>query len=337
MRIGIAYDTREMYEEVNQNGIHEDFASLEEVSSLQIALAEAGYDAVSLGNAQNILRSFNEQNELGCDLVLNIAEGINSRNREALVPALLEIAGIPYIGTDAYGLSLSLDKQTTKLLANQYGVLTPDSKYFTLQSTEKSIKQELLMLEFPVIIKPNWEGNSSGIAVRNDIEGAFKWIQKIFSEFNTPVLCETFIKGNEITVPLVWDGKSEDELFGITGIDCQKNDRFWLNTDMKMKEDYRNILVQEPEDQKERYRQVAHTMFQALGCQDFARFDFREAVDGRIYFIEANPLPALYPGGSFDVVGKLQGHSFSETMALLIHTGCTRLAGSFPEAEFGKK
>ena len=45
-----------------------------------------------------------------------------------------------------------------------------------------------------------------------------------------------------------------------------------------------------------------------------------------VYFIEANPLPALFQGGSFDVVGKAHGYTYAETLQLIIKTACNRLA-----------
>jgi len=62
------------------------------------------------------------------DLVFNIAEGVAGRNREAAVPALCELMGIPYTGSDAATLSIALDKALSKRVLVQHGILTPDSR-----------------------------------------------------------------------------------------------------------------------------------------------------------------------------------------------------------------
>jgi D-alanine-D-alanine ligase len=62
------------------------------------------------------------------DLVFNIAEGVSGRNREAAVPALCELMGIPYTGSDAATLSIALDKALSKRVLRQHGILTPSSR-----------------------------------------------------------------------------------------------------------------------------------------------------------------------------------------------------------------
>src|SRR4029079_16210851 len=60
------------------------------------------------------------------DLVFNIAEGVAGRNREAAVPALCELLGIPYTGSDAATLSIALDKALSKRVLLQHGILTAE-------------------------------------------------------------------------------------------------------------------------------------------------------------------------------------------------------------------
>ena len=59
------------------------------------------------------------------DVVFNIAEGQGSRSREAQVPALLDLLGIPYTGSDAVALGVTLDKSLAKAVVRAAGVATP--------------------------------------------------------------------------------------------------------------------------------------------------------------------------------------------------------------------
>lgn len=63
--------------------------------------------------------------EADLDVIFNITEAISGRNRESIVPALAEAKGIPYTGTDAVGLGISLDKCLTKIIAHHLGIPTP--------------------------------------------------------------------------------------------------------------------------------------------------------------------------------------------------------------------
>ena len=51
------------------------------------------------------------------DVIFNITEATQGRNRESLIPALAEACGVPCTGTDALGQGISLDKYLTKVLA----------------------------------------------------------------------------------------------------------------------------------------------------------------------------------------------------------------------------
>ena len=59
------------------------------------------------------------------DVVFNIAEGKGSRSREAQVPALLDLLGIPYTGSDAVALGVTLDKSLAKAVVGPPGMATP--------------------------------------------------------------------------------------------------------------------------------------------------------------------------------------------------------------------
>ena len=57
------------------------------------------------------------------DFVFNIAEGHGiSRSREARVPAVMEMLGIPCTGSDPLTLAVTLDKDCTKRLVASDGV-----------------------------------------------------------------------------------------------------------------------------------------------------------------------------------------------------------------------
>ena len=59
------------------------------------------------------------------DLIFNTAEGRRGRAREAFYPALFEELGFAYTGSDAYVLTVTLDKWLTKLVLAQKGIDTP--------------------------------------------------------------------------------------------------------------------------------------------------------------------------------------------------------------------
>ena len=84
------------------------------VHALEKAVDALGFKPVRVGTAEQL---WARGADLALDAAINIAEGIRGRNREGYAPMLLEMAGVPYVGSDALTLSLSLDKAWTKDLA----------------------------------------------------------------------------------------------------------------------------------------------------------------------------------------------------------------------------
>lgn len=321
MKIGIAYDTFEMYD-FDEHRLYYDFAEQASINKLCYLLNKLGYQAELVGNTNNILNLI-KNNAFNFQLIYNTVEGIGSRNREGLLPAILEAYKIPYIGTDSFGLSLTLNKTFTKILAEKLNITTP--KYFcsTTETTKNQLLQQLKLLKLPVIIKPNFEGNSSGICVKDNYDNAVDCIMELCLSYQSPILCEEFIVGQEITVPMIGNSES-DMIFAVTTVDIQRNGYFWLDVNCKVFGDYKNILVKSKYLSK-RLSSICKKLFFTIGCKDFARIDFRIDENDNIYFIEVNPLPALFEGGSFDILGQSIGLSYEETLDLIIKTAKKRL------------
>ncbi|HIS62406.1 MAG TPA: ATP-grasp domain-containing protein [Candidatus Scybalomonas excrementigallinarum] len=324
MRVGITYDTEDMYQDIKG---HHDFAEEVSIQNLKRELESIGHEVKLIGNIDSLIK-FLETDKNGCDIIYNTAEGVFSRNREGLIPSILEAYKVPYIGTDAFGLSLTLNKYLTKLLAIRLGIKTPNYcliEYRENLVNEENIKNQIKNLRYPIIAKPNLEGNSSGIKKFEDFsDDTVEEILDLLNQFKTDILCEEFIFGTEITVPVV--GNEKFELFGITGIDLQRDNSFWLNLSYKLYGDYNNINLELSPELKEEFQEIVSKLFHAIGCKDLARFDFRLTDQNEIYFIEVNPLPALFQGGSFDVIGRAKGLSYSEMLQLIIDVACNRLS-----------
>ena len=321
MRIGIAYDTKDMYS--ISRDIHNDFADKQSILALQNELEKVGYEVTLLGNAQNIIELL-KNNSLSCDIIYNTVEGISSRNREGIIPALLEAYNVPYIGTDSFGLSLSLNKYLMKVVAQHYGIQTPKSILIYYSNVYDDINTKLNDLNFPIILKPNFEGNSSGISVCYDKANALEQISRLLASYQTDILCEEFIFGKEITVPYI--DTTPNAIWDVTTVDVQKSDDFWLDANWKLYGDYRNIIMELDNKTKDAFESSVKILFKEIGCRDFCRFDFRLTSNNSIYFIEANPLPALFKGGSFDIVGERNGYTYAETIQLIVDTACKRLS-----------
>jgi D-alanine-D-alanine ligase len=248
------------------------------------------------------------------DLIFNTAEGRRGRFREAFYPALFEELGFPYTGSDAYALAVTLDKQLTKLILKQHGVRTP-----AWQFIEKLEQLRPGQFQFPVIVKPNFEGSSKGITQESIAEGAEDLWDKAaqaLSKYPAGVLVEHFVTGKDITVPFleclpndfsgvlapveyVFDPKLR------AGLKYEIYD-YDLKTRHEGAVSVRAPAVL-PKEVAEEVRREAQRIFHIVDCRDLGRIDFRLSEDGRAHFLEVNALPSLETGASIYAAAALEG------------------------------
>ena len=110
MKIGFCYDTKVDYGYSEDNLEYTDFVSLNTISEIGKAIEQNGYTLEYIGNVYK-LREQLVNNTFDCDLVFNIAEGFGSRNREAILPGLLELYNIPHTASDVYGMRPAMKSQ----------------------------------------------------------------------------------------------------------------------------------------------------------------------------------------------------------------------------------
>lgn len=263
----------------------------------------------------------------GVDIVFNIAEGANGRGREARIPAILNFLGIPYCGSDETTLAMALDKAVTKRYLSTYQVLTPN--YQLVTSPDFKLDQSL---QFPLIVKPNYEGSGKGIsdlAVVDDEESLQKIIVNNFKLYSQPMLIEQFIEGREFTVGLLGNGK-DTMVFEPMEICYLKKERENRIYSYNVKVNYKKYVeyVCPPNLDivtTERMKEIALEIYQALDCRDFSRIDFRLSTEGDIHFIEINPLPGLAPGYSdYPMLAEFCGIGYKELVLGVLNSALKR-------------
>lgn len=306
----------------------EEFDSPETIQALASVLESFGHEVELLGDGEPLLRRLLDGERP--DLVWNIAEGTGGgRSREARVPAVLEMLGIPYTGSDPLTLAATLDKDCAKRLVAQQGVATPPWVLYT--GNWNSAEADLASLEFPVFVKPAFEGSSKGIltaSVIDDLAQLKQALAELFDFYQQPVLVETFIDGDELTVGMV--GNQSPEILGIMRVLPREAEAGPFVYSIEVKRDWQRRVRYEcpaqlaPKD-TEAVRQASLACWKALGCRDVARVDFRLR-DGVPYFLEANPLPGMSPNSGDLVI--LSGHvglEYPELVAKILQTAIDRL------------
>jgi D-alanine--D-alanine ligase len=289
LKIGFAFNMKRL--DTTSNDSEAEYDSPRTIESIAKAIEGYGHQVVLLEATGDFPRALMTS---GVDLVFNIAEGIRGRNREAQVPSLCELLGIPYTASDPATLSLCLDKGLCKRVLREQGIDTPVFQVLV------SGREKLRGFRYPVIVKPNAEGTSKGItknSVVDDEAGVRAAARELIDRYDQPALVEEYIIGREFTVGLLGE-KRPRVLPAMEVIFLYPADRPVYDYECKqhweehVRYDCPAKLTKEEERAIER---ASRATFMALGCRDVARIDLRLAADGRVWVIEVNPLPGLTP------------------------------------------
>lgn len=295
LRVGLAFNLRRADALTAEQDGEAEYDSPQTVAAIREALESYGHTVVELEATAELPATVAAA---GVDVVFNIAEGIGGRYREAQVPALLELLGIPYTGSDPTAMSLTLDKQLAKLVVKQAGCRTP--AHMVMRSCRERLAAGL---EFPLIVKPLAQGSSMGIGSMSiaETEAELRRIaREIVARYGQAALVESFLPGREFTLALLGERRPRvlppmEILF--TNPDCSHP---IYDFSAKFEGNGIGYAVPAPVEPGlgRELERVAHRAFDVLGCRDLARIDLRLDRQGQVNFIECNPLPGLAPGFS---------------------------------------
>jgi D-alanine-D-alanine ligase len=365
MRIGITYDLKS----APGNGsahepddAYEEFDSPVTIEAIAAVLRGLGHEVELLGDGRELLEKLLADPP---ELVFNFAEGTGvGRSREARVPAVLEMLGIPYTGSDPFTLAVTLDKDAAKTLAAAAGVPVPRGLVVGADgfpvcpgpvavgrpqvplAAEKDPSpiadcplptanwqglDWLRGLQFPLLLKPAWEGSSKGIRRKCLVHRPGELPEVLAAlrrDYRQPVLVEEFIDGDEITVGVL--GNSPPQVIGVMRVlPVYPTDQFVYS--LEVKRDFRRLVRYEcpaalSAADTAAVERAALAAYRALGCRDVARIDFR-LKDGTPYFLEVNPLPGLNPESSDLVIMMVEqlGWKYERLIEEIVRAALDRL------------
>ncbi|RJP29475.1 MAG: ATP-grasp domain-containing protein [Candidatus Omnitrophota bacterium] len=317
--VGLTYDLKSDYtfKEGDPPDANAEFDSPSTVDVIANAIKACGFNVKKIGNASKVLENFGN---LDVDIVFNISEGLTGRNRESQVPILLEMAGIPYVGSDAFTLALTLDKVMAKKIFTAGNIPTP--KYFEIKTEEELINLD--HCRFPLIVKPRFEGSSKGLSensrVANEKELKAQ-ASRIINIYKQPALVEEFIRGKEFTVAVV--GNDSPEVLPVVQIKIDGNldlkDQFY--TFARIASDKLEYVCPAKISKKleNKISELALMTYNAVECRDFGRIDFRVDEKDNPYVLEINPLPSLSTEDVFMLLAQNKGMTYAQMIGKILN------------------
>ena len=257
-------------------------------------------------------------------MVFNLSYGIQGQARYTHVPGILEMVGIPYVGSGPLAHSLALDKAVAKMIFRQHNLPTPEFAVLSEPGFEAPD------LPYPMVVKPKNEAVSFGLRVVQNEKELREAADVIFNTFGQPVLAEVFVEGREINVGLL--GNNPPEALPAVEIVFGEGGPPIFTYEDKVHASGREITHICPAPLGEELTAKAHDLarqaFAALGCFDCARVDMRIDKKGRPYLLEINSLPSLGRGGSYVAAAAQVGLDFAALVNRLVEVASARYFGT---------
>jgi D-alanine-D-alanine ligase len=294
---------------------------LDEVELIEKCLKTLGHDSFRLPVTLDLSAAFNTLKSEKPDLIFNLAESIENHGALVyLVPALLDVIGIPYTGTPTEPMFISAGKHLTKQILEQKGIPVPGT---FLPSEAKSLKAG------KYIIKPKWEEGSLGLDEESVFDVPGSDVDRFISFPEGKYFIEPFIDGREFNVSMLAadDGTQvlavaeilfEDFPEGkpqILGFRAKWNEESFEYTHTIRTYD----LGENGNHIREQLADLSLKCWKALGLRGYGRVDFRMDKAGNPMILEVNSNPCISPGSGFFAACEYAGISFEQAVERIIN------------------
>lgn len=292
------------------------------------ALREIGHDVGVFEGDMSMLPglkdffALDQQTGAPDGLVFNLSYGVQGDCRYTHVPAMLEMAGIPYTGSSPLGHTLALDKVITKILMIDAGVPTP--KYTVANTTRCDTSH----MQFPMVVKPKHESSSFGLRLVKDERDLHDAVAAIVHEYKQDALVEEYIAGREVAVAILGSGNGTPETLPIVEVDFGgRHLAMMTHADKLHKSEQEPVRVcPAPLNSalERELRDIALRTFHACHLRDYARVDIRIDSQGRPSVLEINSMASLGWGGAYVLAARAAGYSFPELCGAIVDSACKR-------------
>ncbi len=260
------------------------------------------------------------------DVAFPVLHGKNGE--DGTIQGLLELSGIPYVGSDCRSSACCMDKAITNTLADSAEIA--QAKWLSCIKEEyQSIKDGFLKkaedyLGYPIFVKPANAGSSVGVSKAVDRASLEKAMETAFNE-DRKVVLEEFIDGYEVECAVL--GNADAQAMTVGQI---KPANEFYDYEAKYENDNSELYIPAhiPEGTIEEVRRTAVRVYKELGCSGLSRVDFFVTKkDGRVVFNEINTIPGFTPISMYAKLCEYSGISYSQLVDRLLMLAQERMYG----------
>lgn len=243
---------------------------------------------------------------------------------DGTVQGLLELAGVPYVGSGVFASAACMDKDHMKRLFVAAGLPSPRT---VVVRAGQPVPASVRDLGLPVFVKPARAGSSMGITKVgdwSDLDAALAAAHR----HDPKALVEEAVVGREIECGVLAGLDGEPEASVPAEIRVTGGQPFY-DFEAKYLDDATEFDIPPnlDDDTIERVRALAVEAFRALDCEGLARVDFFACPDGRVLVNEVNTMPGFTPASMFPRMWAAAGVSYPQLVDRLIRDAVRRGTG----------
>lgn len=308
----------------------------------RLQISDGRLPAVDPSGAELVLSSYGGNRELTIletghhprtfgevDVVLPLLHG--PYGEDGSIQGLLELSGVPYVGSGIFSSAACMDKHYMKVLLAGHGL--PIGAYTVIRPGElardpSAVRESVASLRYPVFVKPARAGSSYGVSrvdAPDDLGAAIARAE----QFDPKIMVEAMVTGRELECGVLGslDGPPEASVVGevvVTGNHTfyDFDVKYLAEADLQLA-----IPADVPADVHERVRELALETFTVLGCEGLARVDFFYTDTGAIVVNELNTMPGFTPRSMYPALWAASGVDYSSLVDRLLRLALARPTG----------
>jgi D-alanine-D-alanine ligase len=284
---------------------------------LPLSFAVEGETTTGLGE----LVATGERAALEVDVVFPLLHG--PYGEDGTVQGLLELAGVPYVGSGVVGSAVGMDKIMMKRAFSACGLANARGLELRaghdLDRFADAVEREL---GYPCFVKPVNMGSSVGVSKARDRVQLLAACELALT-YDEWILVEEAVTGREIEVAVLGDDPPAASVPG----EIVPGDDFYSYAD-KYEADAAQLLVPAPltDEQVDEARRLATAAFAACRCEAMARVDLFLTPGGDFLVNEVNTIPGFTPVSMYPRLWEATGLPYPELLDRLVQLAFERHA-----------
>jgi D-alanine-D-alanine ligase len=280
--------------------------SLKSGAAVLKALKKLRLDVCGIDAGKNVAQKIQKEK---IDVVFIALHG--KCGEDGTVQGLLETLGISYTGCGVLASAASMDKNVSKILFKNAGLLTPG------WSALKKFEAVPEKIKYPVAVKPSKQGSALGVSIVKSKKDFAKAAKNAF-KYDDEIIVEQFIKGIEITAGVL-NGRA------LPVVEIVPKGKFYDFKSKYQKGGSRHIIPARLNDKVYKAAQAAAVkVFKAFNCRGICRVDMIVDKNGKLWILENNTVPGMTETSLFPDEARAAGMTFEELVLKILESAAER-------------